>query len=214
MSNNNILTVGLCSIVLLSGCATTQATKSAATSNAIVIATLDLRNTNGRAVSDNAGGLPSTVVNAAGVPLGPAVGAALDVITGLALNTGNKVAIEAFHPMEIKVIFEEGCGNWSNLNVKLIDGSEALKLKPGSIVHLERDGGSTGNWWKVVQVTDSAVNPIFITKSHNCYPAWVDEWKWHQRGVANRMSWDAHKQVFDFGVKLSEIPEPSFDYIR
>lgn len=202
-------------VLLLSGCGTTASQlKKVSQGNVIVVAIQDVRSANGRVVSDNAGGIPDALGRAVGVPIGGVAGAVLDVAVGAATNAAANKAVETIQPLELKVISEETCQDWAHIVVRAAVSPQTATLRPGSMARVRQDSAS--GQMTVVPVTTAADAPAYLAKSHRCYGAWVAEWKEHQRIVRNRMPWSMHRgndPLFG-GVKLSNITDPSYDYIQ
>ena len=198
-------------IFLVSGCATHGAiTRAKATqSNVIVIATLDSRYYNGKAVSDNAGGLAGPLANLGGAHLGALGSAVVNLASGTAINETNEALLKDDPLVSVKFIFENTCGDWDYVPVSIRSSPDVLKLKSGSIVRLESGPGV----WNVSLVRNAAGEPVYLSKSHPCYREWATEWKQNAQNVKRHVTWTVHKQTY-FAPSLDGVEEPSFDYIQ
>ena len=199
-------------IVLVSGCATQGSITRAKApqGNAIVIATFDSRYSDGKAVSDNAGGLPGQVVGGGG-----ALGALVNVVTGLAINATSSALTQASPYVNVKVIFEDTCADLDYVTTSLNHNPEVLKLAPGAMARLEFVPDL--NRWKARQVVTETGDPVYLTKGHRCYTDWVRELKQHRQNLASHLSWTHQTSKYSLGLNrkpLSELPDPEFDYIK
>lgn len=200
----------LIGLSLLPGCASIQDKQGRG--NMIIIARYDSRfpengPTSGRAVTDNAGGVPSAVAGAAGVPTSVAGGAALNVGVALAMNLFASEAYKNRIMMAFKVLYENRC-EYGLLTLDLRASPASQKLYPGYIAHVE---GDKDDHLMLVPVTDGSGQQIYLTKSHPCYETWVTEWKNHE-GV-KRGNWSSRRNLNLFGPPLV-IPEPEIAWVK
>lgn len=216
LSNRSIKWITIViALTSLFGCATTGAqTKAASQGNVIVVAMQDLRGANGRIMSDNAGGLPDALGRALGLPIGTVAGAVLDVAVGTAANVAANKVVETTQPIELKVISEGSCEDWTHVVVRAAVSPQTATLRPGSIAQVKKDP-ATGQLM-IEPVVNASGAPTYLSKSDRCYDGWVTEWKEHQRIVGNHLPWGNHRgndPLFG-GVKLSNVGTPNYDYIR
>lgn len=196
MMNRHLLPLALLGLTLLSGCASIQ--DQQARGNMIIIARYDSRfpengSSSGRAVTDNAGGVPSAVAGAAGMPTSAAGGAGLNLVVGLAVNLFASEAAKNKILMMFKVLYEKDC-EYGMRFLDLRTSPNAQKLYPGYMARIE--GDKDGN--ALIQpLTDNNGQQVYLTKSNPCYETWVVEWKTHE-GV-KRGNWSSRRNLYLFG---------------
>jgi hypothetical protein len=178
----------------------------------IIIARLDSRlpenaAARGRAVSDNAGGLPSAVAGAAGMPMSAAGGAALNVGLALVLNLFADEAYKNRIPMAFKVLYEKDC----SYGIRFLDlrtSPHSEELYPGYLARLDAD---TAGHRLLLPVTDDKGQQLYLTKIHPCYATWVAEWKIHEE--VKRGNWYSRRFVHLFGTP-PVIPDPELPWVK
>lgn len=210
MMIRRLLPFALIGLSFLSGCTTLQ--DQQARGNMIIIARYDSRYPEngqraGRAVTDNAGGVPGAMAGAAGMPTSAAGGAGLDLGVGLLVNLVASEAMKNQIPMAFKVLYEKDC-EYAIRYLDLRTSPDAQKLYPGYMARLEgdKDGGTL-----LQPLTDESGQQVYLTKSHPCYATWVAEWKNHED--VKRSNWSSRRNIHLFGP-TPVIPEPNMAWVK